>query len=223
MASKIAILVAITEPLFADGIVNAIMATDDLEVVAKPKERTETITLIQELQPRVAIIDFDLFGRDVFQVIREIKKEHENVAILAVVSRTTPSCLLRSLEAGVAGYLLKKASAAEVINAIRGACIGEAVLDLEGIRELIQHLDYDMGEQEHLGKRQHLGYRELEVLKLASKGLTNKEIARELSISERTVQSHFSTIFNKLRVGSRTEAVLQAWRSGWITDEALVD
>jgi DNA-binding NarL/FixJ family response regulator len=223
MASKIAILVAITEPLFADGIVNAIMATDDLEVVAKPKERTETITLIQELQPRVAIIDLDLFGRDVFQAIREIKKEHESVAILAVVSRTTSSCLRQSLQAGVAGYLLKKATATEFINAIRGICAGEAVLNLQSVYELMQHLDYAMDEQGHLGKAPHLSRRELEVLKLSSKGLSNKKIARELFISERTVQSQFGAIFGKLGVASRTEAVLAAWRKGWITEEDIVD
>lgn len=223
MDGKIKVLVATAEPLLADGIVNAVMATNDLEVIAKPKNRTEAITLIRELQPCVAIIDCDLLEPDCFQAIREIKQVNSNLAILTLTSKTAPSRLLEHLQAGVAGYLLKTATSDEVINAIRRVCTGEAVLTLSSMYELIRHLERAADEQGRLRKGQRLHQKELEVLKLASKGLTNKEIAQKLFVSERTVQSHFGTIFGKLEVGSRTEAVLVAWRNGWIADEDLVD
>lgn len=223
MKDKVKILVAVVEPLLVDGIVNAVGATGDLEVVATPRERTEIIALLRDLRPRVAIIDFELLRPDVFQVIGQIKEDCEDIGILALLGREDPSCLLHCLRIGVAGYLLKTAGSEEVINAIRGVCAGEAVLDLKSIRQLIQHLGRAVGEQGYPGEGRVLSQRELQVLRLASKGLTNKEIARDLFVSERTIQSHFSAIFGKLKVGSRTEAVLAAWRNGWITNEDLVD
>lgn len=221
MESKIKVLVAVAEPLLADGIVNAIMATDDLEVVAKPNDRKQATTAIHELQlcaACVAIIDFDLFGPNVFKTIKDIKQDCENLAILALVNRMTPSCLLQSLQVGIAGCLPKTATSIEVINAIHGVCAGKAIFDLPVIREFVQHLNHAVDEE-----GQRLGWRELEVLKLASKGLSNKKIAQRLFISERTVQSHLTNIFGKLRVASRTEAVLTAWRNGLITDEDLTE
>ena len=220
---KVKVLVATTEPLLADGIASAIMVADNLEVVAKPKDRTELITLAPKLQPHVLIVDFALLEPDIFQAVREIKLSCPVMAILALVSKRSPPCLLLALRAGIAGYLPKKASRTEIVNAVRGVCSGEAVLDLESVRELIQSLGHVMESQGHLREMEGLTQKELEVLKLASKSLTNKKIAQKLCISERTVQSHFGTIFNKLGAASRTEAVLQAWRNGWITGEDLLD
>jgi DNA-binding NarL/FixJ family response regulator len=220
------VLVATAEPLLGDGIVNAVTAAGDLEVVGKPKDRAEAIRVIRELQPGtccVAIIDFDLFGPDALQAIEEIKRDAQNLGVLALVSGITPSRLLQSLQVGITGYLLKTATSDEVINAIRSVCAGEAVLGLQSFRELVQYMDHGVGKQGHARKGQRLGQKELEVLKLASRGLTNKKIAQRLFISERTVQSHFSNIFTRLGVASRTEAVVAAWRNGWITNEDLVD
>jgi DNA-binding NarL/FixJ family response regulator len=212
----ISVFIAIMEPLLADGIANAIMASEDLQVVARPSNRRETITQIGKLQPRAAIIDFSLLEPAPFQAIRQIKQASPDVAIIILTSKTTPSCVLRSFEAGVAGYLLKKASASEVLSAIRSVCAGEAVADMHSITECLAQVT---SEPSYSRAGQHLGVRELEVLKLASKGLTNKEIAEKLFVSQRTVESHFNAIFGKLGVGSRTEAVLMAWRNNWITNE----
>ncbi len=226
MDTRVRVLVATAEPLLGDGIVNAVMATGDLEVVGKPKDRAEAIRVIRELQPGtgcVAIIDFDLFGPDAFQAIEEIKRDAQSLGVLALVNGMTPSRLLQSLQVGIAGYLLKTATSDEVTNAIRAVCSGDAVLGLQSCRELVQYMDHAVDKQGHVSKGQRLGQKELEVLKLASRGLTNKKIAQRLFISERTVQSHFGNVFAKLGVASRTEAVLVAWRNGWITNEDLVD
>lgn len=226
MGSKVKVLVATAEPLLGDGIVNAVMATADLEVVGKPKDRAQAITVIRELELSaacVAIIDLDLLGPDAFQTIKEIKQDHQNLGVLALVNRISPPRVLQWLQVGIAGCLLKTATSDEVINAIRSVYAGEAVLGLQSFRELIQYMDHAVENQGHVRKGQRLGQKELDVLKLASRGLTNKKIAQKLLISERTVQSHFSNIFARLSVASRTEAVLVAWRNGWITNEDLVD
>jgi DNA-binding NarL/FixJ family response regulator len=223
MGSEIPVLLAVAEPLFADGISNAFAAASDLEIVAKPRNRTEAIMQIRELRPRVAIFGCDLLEPSWSQGIKEIKQEDASLAILVLVSKAAPSRLLQSLQAGAAGYLMKTATGDEVVNAVRSAAAGEAVLTLEHMRELVECLDNTVDKQDHLRSGQSLRHKELEVLKLAGKGLTNKKVAQKLFVSERTVQSYFNAIFGKLGVGSRTEAVLVAWRDGWITDEDLVD
>lgn len=223
---KISVLVAVSAPLLLDGIVNAIRADDDFDVVANASERTQTLEQIRELPsstPFVAIIDYELFGQGFLETVTKIKQERGGIAILALVDRTSISLLRRFLEVGVSGYLLKTVNSIEVRDAIRAACSGKAVLDLENVCDLIQCLDEAAEKQPSLRKAQHLARKEREVLKLAARGLTNKEIAQKLFISERTVQSYFGAIFRKLGVGSRTEAVVQSLRSGWIGDEDLID
>ena len=219
MGNSISILVAVRESLLADGIVNAIQAADDLELIANPKDRAETMGLVRSLEScriSVAIIDYDLFGRDVFEAIKEIRLTCPDIDVLALVNTTTPACLRRSLDVGVAGYILNTANCFDLINAIRAVCSGKTVVGLQTIGEILQYIDCTIKGQGDLSREQLLGRKELEVLMLASKALTNREIAQTLFISERTVQSHFSSIFMKLRVSSRTEAVLKAWRDGLI-------
>jgi PAS domain S-box-containing protein len=221
LENKISVLVAVEEPLLADGIINAIAASGDLEVVARPSDLAETSKLIGKLQPRVAIIDFSLLGSNPYHAIEQMKQANRNGAIIVMTSKTTPSCLFDCLVSGAAGYLPKKTSATEVASAIRGTCAGEAVLDRHSVYEMIRYVSQSMGNKNHLAEERCLTTREVEVLKLASEGLTNKKIAEKLFVSERTVQSFLSTIFNKLGVGSRTEAVLAAWRMGWIRDDSI--
>lgn len=221
MMGKIDVLVAVGEPLLADGIVNAIAVTDDLRVVAVPRHQSEITKQLAELRPHIAVVDPELFEPHPAQGIWQVKLAHPTIAMLVLVSKATPSCLARCLEAGIEGYLPKTVNARRLLEAIRGICNGEAVVDLQCIREAARHLHHVAGEQDYVPKKSQLGHRELEVLKLAGEGLTNKEIAKRLFVSERTVQSHFSAIFNKLGARSRTEAVVLALRNGWIADDSV--
>ena len=127
--------------------------------------------------------------------------------------------ILASLEAGAAGYLLKNVSLRDLISAVRSVHAGKGVFDLKATSKILRRLAPGKGEERRgLGE---LHRRELEVLKLAGKGMSNKEIAAELSISERTVQTHLTNIFRKLEVGSRTEAVLHGLKEGWFTLDDL--
>jgi len=219
MMGKVDVLVAVAEPLLADGITNAIAASDDLCLVATASDQDEIIKQLGEFRPRIAIVDPNLFDPHPARGIWQVKYAHPNIAILILVTRATSSCLARCLEAGIEGYLPKTVNASRLLEAVRGICNGEAVVDLQCIRKAARYLHDVAGEQGHLPEQSQPGHRELEVLKLAAEGLTNKEIAKRLFVSERTVQSHFSAIFGKLRARSRTEAVVFALRNGWIADD----
>ncbi|NIV32184.1 MAG: DNA-binding response regulator, partial [Anaerolineae bacterium] len=126
------------------------------------------------------------------------------------------------LEAGAAGYLLKSVRGRELVDAIRAVHAGESALHPVIARKVITHVTHPASHPQEQARSAQLSDRELGVLRLAAKGMSNRDIARDLNLSERTIQAHLSTIFTKMEVGSRTEAVVQALREGWITlDETL--
>ena len=121
------------------------------------------------------------------------------------------------LEAGAAGYLLKSVRGRELIDAVRAVYAGESVLHPAIARKVLNRFAPVSGEGQEQKPLEVLSEREMEVLKLATRGLSNQDIARELCLSLRTVQAHLGHIFNKLQVSSRTEAVVRALKEGWIT------
>jgi len=154
------------------------------------------------------------------EAAKQIKNACPNTAILMLSAYGSDSYILTSLRAGAAGYLLKNVPINELISAIRLAHAGEAVLDLKAVDKVLRYLAV-----EESGERKDIGVlhdREREVIKQAAMGKSNKQIGEELFISERTVQTHMVNIFQKLRVGSRTEAVIRALKEGWITLDDLV-
>jgi DNA-binding NarL/FixJ family response regulator len=132
-----------------------------------------------------------------------------------------PSYVLAALRAGAAGYLLKNAPLQELIKAVRLVHSGEGVFDLKVTGNILRRLAADKVEKRK--DIEELHPRELQVLTLAARGDSNKQIASQLEVSERTVQTHLVNIFRKLRVSSRTEAVLQGLRQGWLTLDDLPD
>ena len=219
--SGLGIIVATSEPIFADGIACAIQMTDDLHLVAVADNAEKTVSLIDTMSPDLVIIDSDMCGRGTVQLVKDLKQINRHIAILLLVRKATSSCLALSLNIGVEGYLLRNASSTELLNAVRGICRGDAVINLETIKDLANQLRPPMVSGTPPKKNQHLSHQESQVLKLASTGMSNKLISKELFISERTVQSHFNAIFRKFGVGSRTEAVVHALRNDHIEFEAL--
>ena len=216
---KIRVLIADDHPAFREGLCQLIEHEEDLECVAKPADGEEAVRLAIELLPDVAIIDIAMPKLNGIEAARQIKAARPAIAILMVSAFGYESYILASLRAGAAGYLLKNAPLRELTNAIRSVHVGEAVFDLKAASKILRRLADDKGEKR--GGLEELQPRELEVLRLAGKGMSNKEIAGELVLSERTVQTHLVNIFRKLGVGSRTEAVLHALREGWLTLDDL--
>ncbi|MFH1638972.1 MAG: response regulator transcription factor, partial [Chloroflexota bacterium] len=149
-------------------------------------------------------------------VIKRIKAEHPEETILVLTSRDEEECL-ELLRAGAGGYLLKSAKGEELAQTIRMVQAGQFVCDPLVEKRLLKHAVRPQPVALDFG--QHLTRREAEVLKLAARGMGNRDIAGYLGLAERTVKGHLMSIFGKLGVGSRTEAVHEALKRGWVSLE----
>jgi DNA-binding NarL/FixJ family response regulator len=222
---RIKIVVASDDSIFQEGLCRYLEDEEDLEVVARTANGEDTVRLTRELLPHLVIMDVSipLINSDTevghaAAITNQLKEFHPDVNILMVSGYGYQASLLATLQAGVAGYMLKKTAPEELISAIRALHAGQAVFDFESINKLIGHLAVSRGSVESGMK---LTPREIELLRVAVKGGTNKEIATELGISDRTVQTHMVNIFRRLEVNSRTEAVLRALREGLLTIDDL--
>ena len=198
---------------------------DDLQVVAEAGDGEEAVRLAAEHAPDVILMDIALPKLNGVEATRQIKALNPAVAILVLTAYDDDQYIFAFLEAGAAGYLLKDVSTADLIRAIRAVQAGEPVLHPVVARKVIDYFarhPHTAGTDGQVrGDFDRLTAREVEVLRLAAKGMTNREIANELMISARTVQAHLSSVFSKLGVGSRTEAVLYVLRKGWLNLEDM--
>jgi len=186
-----------------------------MEVIGEASDGEEAIELVQKLQPDVALIDIAMPRVNGIEATRRIKTEHPTTAVLILTAYDNDQYILALLEAGAAGYLLKNVSGKELLNAIRAVYTGESVLHPVIASKVFKRFASAGQEPSAPPQMQDLSEREVEILRLAAKGMGNQEIAQMLFLSRRTVQSHLVNIFRKMDVGSRTEAVLQALRKGW--------
>lgn len=214
---KIRVLVADDHPTFRQGLCHFLETQEDIEVVAQASDGEEAVRLAVELLPDVAIIDVTMPKLNGIEATRKIKETCPAISILIVSAYDYESYLVSSLQAGAGGYMLKSAPVSELIGALRLICSEEAVFNLRSISKVLDRITAKDDEGTTLGLHQ----REKEILKRVAIGLSNKQIAEEINISQRTVQTHMSHIFRKLEAGSRTEAVLHALRQGWLTTEDL--
>ena len=216
---KVRVLVADDHPVFREGLCRLLSDQEDLEIVGKTVDGEETVRLAKELVPDVIILDVAMPNLNGIEAAKQIKQACPSIAILIVSAYSYESYVLASLRAGAAGYLLKNAPLRDLVGAIRAVHAGEAVFDLKAASQLLTRLAAEKG-QETTGTID-LQPREMEVLKLAAKGMSNRQIAHDLVVSERTVQTHLANIFRKMGVSSRTEAVIHALKEGWISIDNL--
>lgn len=215
--NKITVMIVDDHPPFSQGLSRLLADEVDLEVVAQCSDGEEAVKLITQLQPNVAIIDVAMPKISGIEVARQIKAICPSTAILMLSAYNYESYLLHSLQVGAMGYLLKSSPVNELVSAIRLVHSGQAVFTSKAANGFLNRLAID-NVKERLGG---LHDRELQVLRLVAQGKANKEIAGELVISDRTVQTHLVAIFRKLGVGSRTEAVAHALGEGWLTLDDL--
>ncbi|MBL7201389.1 MAG: response regulator transcription factor [Anaerolineae bacterium] len=202
--------------LMREGTRELLDREEDIQVIAEAGDGEQAVWLANTQRPDVIIMDIAMPKLNGLEATRTIKAANPGCAVLVLTAYDDDQYVFAFLEAGAAGYLLKDVSIDELIKAIRAVYAGESVLHPAVARKVI---DYFVGRKELQQvdlESDQLTAREQEVLKLAAKGMTNREIASELSISPRTAQVHLSNIFAKLGVGSRTEAVLYALRKGWL-------
>jgi two-component system, NarL family, response regulator LiaR len=208
---KITVAIADNQPAFREGLCRLLMDNKDIEVIGQAGDGEEIVELTGRLKPDIAIIDSILRKLNGMEATKQIRQNSPGTAVIVLSDSNYQNFILSCLRAGAAGYLFKDTPIKDLVAAIRLAHAGEGIIERSAAIEIIRRFkDPKDGKNGNL----NLHPREVEVLKLAAKGLRNKEMAKELNISERTVQAHLSNIFNKLDVGSRTEAVLQGLKEG---------
>lgn len=215
--SKIRILLADDHALVRQGTRQLLAREADLAVVAEASDGEEAVRLAREHSPDIVIMDIAMPKLNGIEATRQIKASNPRISILALSAYDDDQYIFALLEAGAAGYLLKNVSADELVRAIRAVAAGEAVLHPAIARRVVNRFAPPAEKQPETDTLAQLTEREVEVLKLAARGLKNQDIAHALTLSVRTVQTHLGNIFGKMGVGSRTEAVLEALHRGWIT------
>jgi NarL family two-component system response regulator LiaR len=210
--SKIKIMVADDQPAFREGICRYLDDEKDFEVIAKPTDGEEAVNLAKNLKPDVVLIAIAMPKLNGIEAAKQIKAACPSTAILTISAYNYESYVIGSLRAGAEGFILRTVPISEIVSAIRLVLAGEAVFDLKAISTILERL-VNMAADE---SSSHLHRREVQILRLAAKGMTNRQISDKLGISSRTVQTHMVHIFRKLQVTSRTEAVLHALRKGWL-------
>jgi NarL family two-component system response regulator LiaR len=219
---KIRVLLAEDHVVVREGTRELIRREQDMEVVGEAGDGEEAIELATKLCPDVVIMDIAMPRVNGIEATRRIKELQPATAVLILTAYDNEQYIFALLEAGAAGYLLKNVRRSELIDAVRAVYAGESVLHPVVTRKVLKRFTEAKGAPAEERGRDILSEREMEVLRLASKGISNKDIAKELVVSARTVQAHLGNIFNKLGVGSRTEAVLYALRRGWVSLEEEV-
>ena len=214
---NIRILIADDHAFVREGTRRILEQEPDLEVVAEAADGEEAVKLSYDLNPDVALLDVAMPRVDGIEATRRIKAMCPAVAILVLSAYDDDQFIFGLLEAGAAGYLLKNVRGQEIVDAIRAVHAGESVLHPSVARKVLNRFAGVSGKQREKRSLDLLTEREMEVLRMVTKGLSNKDIADGLCLSVRTIQGHLANIFNKLRVSSRTEAVVHALKEGWVT------
>lgn len=215
MNETIRVLITEDHTVVRAGLRALISSEPGLEVVGEAGDGIEAIEKVRTLQPDVILMDISMPRMDGITAIAQIKLEHPQAKILVLTSFVDDDKVFAAIKAGALGYLLKESSPDDLLRGIRSMHRGESWLHpaiaIKLIREL--HAPTKVNLEEPLTSR------ELEILNLVAQGLANKEIAKQLEISERTVRTHVSNILEKLHLTNRTQATLYALKKGATTTQ----
>ncbi|MEL7562119.1 response regulator transcription factor [Dehalogenimonas sp. 4OHTPN] len=218
---KIKVLLADDHVIVREGTKEMVERQPDMKVVAEASDGVEAVELARIYRPDVIVMDIAMPNMNGIEATKQIKKFLPTTAVLILTAYDSDQYIMALLEAGAAGYLLKNVRGNQLIDAIRAVFSGESILQPSTTRRVIDHLKTKAVKLEEESPVNTLTEREMEVLKLAAKGVSNRDIAEQLFVSNRTVQTHLSNIFKKLAVASRTEAILYGLKRGWFYMEEL--
>lgn len=202
----IRVLLVDDHPVVREGLRGMLDAEPDLVVIGEAGSGEEAVSLAIAEQPDVVLMDLRMPGLDGAGATEKIMSSAGGSRVIVLTTYETDADILRAVEAGATGYLLKDASRAELAGAIRAATRGETVLAPSVASRLVRRM--------RTPAPQSLSAREIEVLRLVAKGMTNSEVGAALHISEATVKTHLLRVFNKLGVSDRTAAVTTAMQRG---------
>lgn len=215
------ILIADDHPLVREALHRALDVEEDMKVVAEAGDGEEAVKLASELRPKVVVMDIVMPKVNGIEATRKIKEIAPDTAILILTAYDDEEYVLGLLDAGAAGYLLKSARGRDLVGAIRTIRAGESVLHPNIIARLLKRAT--LAPVRDKKARVLLSERESEVLRLVALGMSNREVAEELSLSQRTVKAHLTSVFNKLSVASRSEARVKGLQWGLVVLENAED
>ena len=223
MSQPIRILLADDHVMLRQGTAEILRKEADIEVIGEADNGQQAIDLALRLRPDIVVMDVRMPVLSGIEATRRIREALPEVQVLVLTAYDDDQYVFSLLQAGASGYLLKTAPVSELVKAIRLVKSGESPLDPSIARKVVVRMADDQGSRIPVGEGgspiQSLTFREQEVLQLLSRGLNNQAIAEALYVSDRTVQAHLTSIFAKMGVSSRLEAVLTAIRRGWLTLE----
>lgn len=224
MERRISILIVDDHPMFRDGLQQALSLEDDLVVIGQSVDGEDALRAARRLQPDVILLDVNLPVVNGLQVARQLKAERHNMAIIVLTAYHDSQQILHAMRAGASAYCSKDITPEELVEIIRDVAGGLYVVDNERMDERalenwIQSNIEAMSGPYIIDAEEHyipLSPREMEILQFVTNGLSNKEIAMKLRISQQTVKNHMTSILKKLNVEDRTQAAVNAIRRGWV-------
>lgn len=211
MATRI--LIADDHQLLRAGLCALLRAHAGFEVVGEAADGREAVDLARELEPDLLLLDISMPVMDGITATREARRLLPRVKILILTVHEDETLLREALEAGATGYVVKRAAESELVNAILAAMRGELYIHPSMTRALIEPPAQEP-QHRRLGEVEHLTPREIEVLSLIAEGFTNAQVAEQLGLSVRTIESHRANIMGKLGIDTRAELVHYALRQG---------
>jgi len=220
---KISVMIVEDHPLFRQGLRRVLEAEEDMEVVIEVADGEEALRMARELTPDVVLMDINLPSMNGLQVTRRLKADLPGIAVIMLPAYHDDEQIFHAIRAGAAAYYPKDVTPSKLVDSVRQVAaghyvIGDNVLDKP---QVAAWLLKEFGQLEGVWVDADdlfmpLSPREMEILQLITRGMSNKEIGRELGISPQTVKNHITSILRKLAVNDRTQAALYALRRGWI-------
>jgi len=212
----IRVLIADDHALFRQGVRRLLETADDLEIVGEAESGEQTIELVEQLAPDIVLLDVAMPNLSGLEAARVIKTMSPRTGVIMLTVHADEEYLFEAIKAGAMGYLLKDATPDELMNAIRVVYQGEGLLAPSVAAKVMREFARTREVTDLGSVLTPLTSREVEILQQVAAGLANKEIARRLNISDRTVKNHLSNIMEKLHVNSRTQAAVYALRAGLV-------
>ena len=209
MSNIIRVLITDDHAIVRDGLRLILETTDNMEVIGEAADGAEAVRLVAEMMPDVVLMDLRMPGMDGLTAIEHLQRDHPQVAIIILTTYNEDDLMLRGLQAGAKGFLLKDTTRESLLHAIGAAAQGEALLSADVMGRLMTYVQMG-GNRPKATAHNPLSERELQVLNAVADGDTNKGIALQLGISERTVKAHLTSVYNKLGVDSRAAAIAAA-------------
>jgi DNA-binding NarL/FixJ family response regulator len=215
---RIRVVLAEDHVLVREGIRQFLEETGGIEVVGEAGDGAEVVCLARQLAPDVALMDINMPGVTGLEATRRIKEQFPGVKVLVLTAYDDEPYIRAFFQVGADGYVLKTARAQEVVEAVWNVYRGLTALSPSVAGKVVRQM-VKPDSRGPASQAEVLTERELDVLRLTAKGMTNREIGGELDISHRTVQGHLANVYEKLGANSRTEAVTAALKRGWIVIE----